>query len=93
MKAKCIIRDISIEQLDICGVVEEFTEDEAKLIAAVKEAIDDEKSSNPSDNASIISSSSRSSPTETLLPIAERTSTSFASISDIIKGMCTFEFA
>ncbi|CAL1676124.1 unnamed protein product [Lasius platythorax] len=74
-----------IEQLDICGVVEEFTEDEARLIAAVKEAIDDEKSSNPSDDASIISSSSRSSPTETLLPIAERTSTSFASISDIIK--------
>lgn len=38
---------------------------------------------------SVISASSRSSSTETLLPIAECTSTSHASISDIVKGMCT----
>ncbi|KAM0731882.1 Dynein regulatory complex protein 1-like protein [Formica fusca] len=75
---------MDIEQLDVCGVAEEFTEDEAKLIADVKEVICDEKSSNPSNDVSI-SSSSPSPLTETLLPIAERTSTSFASISDIVK--------
>ncbi|GAB1866000.1 UPF0407 protein CG10958 [Camponotus japonicus] len=72
---------MDVEQLDICGVAEEFTDDEAKLIADVREAICDEKPSSPS----VISSSSQSSLTETLLPIAERTSTSFASISDIVK--------
>ncbi|XP_024890505.1 dynein regulatory complex protein 1 isoform X1 [Temnothorax curvispinosus] len=70
---------------DVCGVAEEFTEDETKLIAAVKEAICDEKSSTPSDDTSITGASSRSSSTETLLPIAECTSTSHASISDIVK--------
>ncbi|XP_077264653.1 dynein regulatory complex protein 1 [Temnothorax americanus] len=70
---------------DVCGVAEEFAEDETKLIAAVKEAICDEKSSTPSDDTSITDASSRSSSTETLLPIAECTSTSHASISDIVK--------
>ncbi|RLU18218.1 hypothetical protein DMN91_008574 [Ooceraea biroi] len=71
---------------DICGVSEEFTADEAKLIAAVKEAIRDEKSSTPSNDVSIsLDRSPQSSLTETLLPIAECTSTSFASISDIAK--------
>ncbi|XP_032669249.1 dynein regulatory complex protein 1 isoform X2 [Odontomachus brunneus] len=74
----------SIEQIDICGSPEEFTEDEAKLIAAVKEAICDEKSSTPYD-ARIISTSSRSSLSETLLPIAECTSISVNSVSDITK--------
>ncbi|EZA58830.1 Coiled-coil domain-containing protein-like protein [Ooceraea biroi] len=78
--------ETSIEQSDICGVSEEFTADEAKLIAAVKEAIRDEKSSTPSNDVSIsLDRSPQSSLTETLLPIAECTSTSFASISDIAK--------
>lgn len=77
--------DTSVEQTDVCGAAEEFTEDEAKLIAVVKEAICDEKLSTPSDGVSIIGVSSRSSSTETLLPIAECTSTSHASISDIVK--------
>nr|XP_012229395.1 PREDICTED: dynein regulatory complex protein 1 [Linepithema humile] len=76
---------IDAEQFDICGFSEEFTEDEAKLIAAVKDAICDERSSTPSDEASITSSPPRTSLTETLLPIAECTSTSFASITDITK--------
>lgn len=82
--------DTSVEQTDVCGAAEEFTEDEAKLIAVVKEAICDEKLSTPSDEVSIIGVSSRSSSTETLLPIAECTSTSHASISDIVKGMRIF---
>ncbi|KAL6267785.1 hypothetical protein P5V15_000856 [Pogonomyrmex californicus] len=74
-----------VEQADICGPVDKFTEEEAKLIAAVKEAIDEEKLSTPSDDVSIMGISSPSSLTETLLPITECTSTSYASISDIIK--------
>ncbi|XP_011882774.1 PREDICTED: dynein regulatory complex protein 1-like isoform X2 [Vollenhovia emeryi] len=74
-----------VEEAGVCGVAEEFTEDEVKLIAAVKEAICDEKSPTPSDDVSIMGVSSRSSSTETLLPIAECTSTSHASISDIVK--------
>ncbi|KYN28809.1 PREDICTED: dynein regulatory complex protein 1 [Trachymyrmex cornetzi] len=74
-----------VEQADVCGVAEEFTKEEAKLIAAVKEAICDEQLSTPSDEVSIIGTSSRSSSTETLLPIAECTSTSDGSISDIVK--------
>jgi len=58
------------------------------LIAVVKDAIGDERLSTPSDEASITSSPPRTSLTETLLPIAECTSTSFASITDIAKGMC-----
>lgn len=53
----------------------------------MKEAIYDEKLSTPSDDVSITDASSRSSLTETLLPIAECTSTSYASISDIVKGI------
>ncbi|XP_018403507.1 PREDICTED: dynein regulatory complex protein 1 [Cyphomyrmex costatus] len=74
-----------VEQADVCGVTEEFTKDEAKLIAAVKEAIRDEQLSTPTDEMSIIGASSRSSSTETLIPIAECTSTSDGSISDIVK--------
>lgn len=70
-----------------CEVPEEFTEDEAKLIAAVKDAICDEGLSTPSDEASITSDPPQTSLTETLLPIVECTSTSFASITDIAKGM------
>lgn len=77
---------ISVEETDVCGVVEEFTEDEVKLIAAVKEAICDEESSIPSDDVSIMGASFQNSSSETLLPIAECTSTSHASISDIVKG-------
>ncbi|EGI68113.1 UPF0407 protein [Acromyrmex echinatior] len=74
-----------VEQADVCGDAEEFTKDEAKLIATVKEALCDEQLSIPSDEVSIIDTSSRSSSTETLLPIAECTSTSDGSISDIVK--------
>jgi len=55
----------------------------------VKEAICDEKLSTPSE-VSIMGASSRSSSTETLFPIAECTSTSHASISDIVKGTRLF---
>ncbi|KYM79775.1 hypothetical protein ALC53_09697 [Atta colombica] len=74
-----------VEQADVCGNAEEFTKDKAKLIATVKEAIYDEQLSTPSDEVSIIGTSSRSSSTGTLLPIAECTSTSDGSISDIVK--------
>ncbi|KAG5313008.1 DRC1 protein, partial [Pseudoatta argentina] len=73
-----------VEQADVYGDAEEF-KDEAKLIAVVKEALCDEQLSIPSDEVSIIDTSSRSSSTETLLPIAECTSTSDGSISDIVK--------
>ncbi|KYN42803.1 hypothetical protein ALC56_02605 [Trachymyrmex septentrionalis] len=78
---------MDVEQVDVCGVAEEscFTKDETKLIATVKEAICDEQLSTPSDEVSIIDTSSRSSSTEMLLPIAECTSTSDGSISDIVK--------
>ncbi|KAL6440299.1 hypothetical protein ACFW04_003104 [Cataglyphis niger] len=82
---KSAFSETEIEQLDVCGIAEEFTEDEAKLIADVKEAIYVEKSSIPSNDVSIINSSSPTPLTETLLPIAERTSISIASISDIFK--------
>lgn len=80
------VRNVSIEQIDICGSPEEFTEDEAKLIAAVKEAICDEKLSAFNDDARFISTSTQSSLSETLLPIAEGTSISANSVSDITKG-------
>ncbi|XP_025154296.1 dynein regulatory complex protein 1 [Harpegnathos saltator] len=75
----------SVGQINICGSPEEFTEDEAKLIAAVKEAICEEKLSTPNDDAPIISISPHSSSSETLLPIAECTSISVNSVSDITK--------
>lgn len=56
----------------------------------MKEAICDEQLSTPSDEMSIIGTSSRSSSTKTVLPIAECTSTSDGSISDIVKGTRTF---
>ncbi|XP_020291637.1 dynein regulatory complex protein 1 isoform X2 [Pseudomyrmex gracilis] len=72
------------EESDVCEVsVEEFTEEEAKLINAVKDAICEERSSTPSDDVNM--NSSPSSSNETLLPIAECSSNSFASISDIVK--------
>ncbi|XP_014480631.1 PREDICTED: dynein regulatory complex protein 1 [Dinoponera quadriceps] len=74
-----------VEQIDICGSPEEFTEDEAKLIAAVKEVICDEKLSTPIDDARITSASPQNSLSETLLPIAECASVSVNSVSDIAK--------
>ncbi|KAL0107505.1 hypothetical protein PUN28_014670 [Cardiocondyla obscurior] len=76
---------IYVEEADVCGAAEKFTQEEAELIAAVKEAISNEKLSTPSEEMSIAGASFRSSSTETLLPIAECTSTSHASISDIVK--------
>lgn len=72
--------------MDTCECSEEFTEDEAKLIADVKEAIRDEKSPTSSADVCISSRSLPSSFTETVFPIVEGTSTSVASISDIAKG-------